>query len=145
MIFLHSTRLQIARTGGHWLANLLVPVLHKNKAQNCGPEESHASERCMKIRASHMFGNDRQSKGQSEQSLLAKISKLKTKHKTAVWKNRMQVRLCQRSTKLYAMHLFGDDRKSRAEAGGRLMTKLLCTDPAQDQSSKQRSGRLASK
>ena len=88
-MFLHRTRPQIAIASRRTEDGKAVPVLHKNKAQNSSPGESHASER---------------------------------------------------STKFYAKHLFGDDRKSRAGAGGRLMAKLSCTYPAQEQSSKQRSG-----
>ena len=65
--------------------NSLVLILRKNKAQNSGPGESHASER---------------------------------------------------STKFNAKHLFGDDRKSRAGAGGRLMANFSFANPAQEQSSK---------
>ena len=55
--------------------NSLVLILRKNKAQNSGPGESHASERSTKIRANCLFAHNRKSRAGAGQSLLANLSR----------------------------------------------------------------------
>ena len=73
-----------------------MPVLHKNKAQNSGPEESHASQGCTKFWGNDLCGdNGGQGVARAGRSLLAKLSCIRPaqEQSSKLWSAEIQMHL----------------------------------------------------
>ena len=104
-----------------------------------------------KLYCKHLVGDDRKSRAKAGRRLQAKLSCTdparksvkyhhicaRTKLKTAV---RSNPNAFERPTKIWANYLFGERRQSKARAGEPWLSKRTCIRPAQEQSSKLRSG-----
>ncbi len=145
LIFFHSIRPQIARTGGHWLANLsrARPAQEQSSKQRSGGIACKSGMHEI-LGKSPLRRQWRSRRSASRTKLVGKTllypSCARTKLKTVVRRNPNAFERC---TKIRANHIFGDGRQSKARSGRSLLETLSCTNPAQDQSSKQRSGGIA--
>jgi hypothetical protein len=106
-----------------------------------------------KLYCKHLVGDDRKSRAKAGRRLKAKLSctdparkSVKYHHICARSKLKTAVRsnpnAFERPTKIWANYLFGERRQSKARAGEPWLSKRTCIRPAQEQSSKLRSGAL---